>query len=147
MTAPAAVDILLVEDSPTDVELTLRSLQRARLANPIFTVRDGAEALDFLFGTGAHADRAGAAPPKVIFLDLKLPKVSGLEVLEQLKSDPRTRDIPVVVLTSSEGAPDIKESYRLGANSYLVKPVDFEKFLEAVAHAGLYWLIHNKPPR
>jgi two-component system response regulator len=147
MTAPAAVDILLVEDSPADVELTLRSLQRARLANPIATVSDGAEALEFLFATGKYADRAGAVPPKVIFLDLKLPKVSGLEVLERLKADPRTREIPVVVLTSSAEEPDIKASYRLGANSYLVKPVDFEKFVDSVSHAGLYWLLLNKPPR
>ena len=147
MTAPAAVDILLVEDSPADVELTLRSLQHVKLANPIATVNDGAEALEFLLGTGAYAGRAGAAPPKVIFLDLKLPKVSGLEVLERLKSDPRTREIPVVVLTSSAEEPDIKASYRLGANSYLVKPVDFEKFVESVSHAGLYWLLLNKPPR
>ena len=147
MTAPEVVDVLLVEDSPADVELTLHALQRAHLANPIATVGDGAEALEFLLGTGKHADRAGAVPPKVIFLDLKLPKVSGLEVLERLKSDPRTRDIPVVVLTSSAEEPDIKASYRLGANSYLVKPVDFEKFVESVSHAGLYWLLINKPPR
>ena len=147
MTAPAAVDILLVEDSPADKELTLRSLQHAHLANPIAIVSDGAEALEFLLGTGAYAGRAGAAPPKVIFLDLKLTKVSGLEVLERLKADPRTREIPVVVLTASEDEPDIKAAYRLGANSYLVKPVDFEKFLEAVSHAGLYWLLLNKPPR
>jgi CheY-like chemotaxis protein len=147
MTAPAEVDVLLVEDSPADVELTLRALQRARLANPMFIVRDGAAALEFLFRSGAYADRAGADPPKVIFLDLKLPKVSGLEVLGRLKADPRTREIPVVILTSTAEGPDIREAYRLGANSYLVKPVDFEKFLEAVAHAGLYWLLQNKPSR
>ncbi len=147
MTAPDPVDVLLVEDSPADAELTHRALQRARLANPILTVRDGAEALEFLFGTGAYADRAGADPPKVIFLDLKLPKVSGLEVLERLKADPRTREIPIVILTSMADGPDVRAAYRLGANSYLVKPVDFEKFLEAVAQAGLYWLLQNKPSR
>lgn len=147
MTAPAAVDVLLVEDSPADVELTLRSLGRVRLANTIATAADGAEALEFLFGTGKHAARAGAPLPKVVFLDLKLPKVSGLEVLERLRAEPATHEVPVVVLTSSAEEPDIRAAYRLGANSYLVKPVDFEKFVEAVSAAGLYWLILNKPPR
>ena len=147
MTASGAVDALLVEDNAADVEMTLRALQRADLVSHVATVADGAEALDFVHGTGPHAQRADARPLKVIFLDLKLPKVSGLEVLEQLKSDPRTREIPVVILTSSAEEPDIKASYRLGANSYLVKPVDFEKFVESVSHAGLYWLLLNRPPR
>jgi two-component system response regulator len=147
VTTPDIVDVLLVEDNPADVEMTMRALQRAHLANHIATVVDGADALDFLFATGPHADRAGAPPIKVVFLDLKLPKVSGLEVLERLKGDPRTRELPVVILTSSAEAPDVAAAYRLGANSYLVKPVDFEKFVESVSQAGLYWLLINKPPR
>lgn len=146
MTAPSAVDMLLIEDNPADVELTCRALQRARVVSPIATVADGAEALDFIFATGAFAHRADAALPKVIFLDLKLPKVSGLEVLGRIKEDPRTRHIPVVILTSSAEAPDIARAYQLGANSYLVKPVDFERFVEAVGNAGLYWLLLNQPP-
>lgn len=147
MTAPAATDVLLVEDNPADVEMTLRALQRAHLVNHIATVADGAEALDFVHGTGPYAHRAEAPPLKVVFLDLKLPKVSGLQVLERLKADPRTREVPVVILTSSAEAPDVAAAYRLGANSYLVKPVDFEKFAEAVSQAGLYWLLINQPPR
>jgi len=147
VTAPTAVDGLLVEDNPADAEMTLRALQRAHLERRIATVSDGAEALDFIYGTGPHAARAGARPLKVIFLDLKLPKVSGLEVLKHLKGDPRARDIPVVILTSSAETRDIAAAYRLGANSYLVKPVEFEKFVEAVAEAGRYWLILNNPSR
>jgi two-component system response regulator len=142
-----AIDILLVEDNPADVELTLRALRKANLANPIRVVADGEEALDYLFGGGAGGTTAGAHHPRVVFLDLKLPKVSGLDVLRRIKSDPATKTIPVVVLSSSREEPDIKTAYALGANSYIVKPVDFEKFVEAVGHLGLYWLLLNEGPR
>ncbi len=140
------VEILLVEDNPNDVELTLHALKKHNLANRIHVVRDGAEALDFIFGSGAYAGRRLEDHPKVILLDLKLPLVDGLEVLERIKSDPHTRTIPVVVLTSSREEPDIARSYELGANSYIVKPVDFQQFAEAVRHLGLYWLLLNQPP-
>lgn len=140
------VEILLVEDNPNDVELTLHALGRYRLTNRIHVVRDGAEALEFVFGTGAYADRSLESSPKVVLLDLKLPKVDGLEVLRRMKSDERTRTIPVVVLTSSREEPDVRESYRLGVNSYIVKPVNFEQFTEAVRQLGLYWLLLNQPP-
>lgn len=140
------VEILLVEDNPNDVELTLHALKKHNLANRIHVVRDGAEALDFIFGSGAYAGRRLEDHPKVILLDLKLPLVDGLEVLERIKSDPRTRTIPVVVLTSSREEPDIARSYELGANSYIVKPVDFQQFAEAVRNLGLYWLLLNQPP-
>ena len=140
------VEILLVEDNPNDVELTLHALSENHLTNRIEVVRDGAEALDFLFGAGPRAQESAAQRPKVILLDLKLPKVDGLEVLRRIKSDPRTKNIPVVVLTSSREDPDIQESYRLGVNSYIVKPVDFDQFTEAVRHLGLYWLLLNQPP-
>jgi two-component system response regulator len=139
------VEILLVEDNPNDVELTLRALKKHNLANRIHVVRDGAEALEFLFCTGAYADR-DIKNPKVILLDLKLPKVDGLEVLRQVKSDPRTRTIAVVVLTSSREERDVVQSYKLGTNSYIVKPVDFEQFTEAVRQLGLYWLLLNELP-
>lgn len=139
------VEILLVEDNPYDEELAIHALQRRNLANAIHVVRDGAEALDFIFRTGPHAGRSNHHP-KVILLDLKLPKVDGLEVLRRLKSDPETRVIPVVVLTSSGEERDIVESYHLGVNSYIVKPVDFEQFTEAVQQLGYYWLLFNKPP-
>jgi two-component system, response regulator len=140
-----AIDILLVEDNPEDVELTLRALRKANLANPIHVVADGEEALDYLFG--ADGTTAGIHHPRVVFLDLKLPKVSGLDVLRRIKSDPATKTIPVVVLSSSREEPDIKTAYALGVNSYIVKPVDFEKFVEAIGHLGLYWLLLNERPR
>ena len=139
------VEILLVEDNPRDVEMTLRALKKRNLANNVHVAKDGAEALDFLFATGAHVARDPNHTPKVVLLDLKLPKVSGLEVLKKLKSDERTRTIPVVVLTSSQEERDMVESYRLGVNSYIVKPVDFDKFVESVGEIGLYWLLVNKP--
>ena len=141
-----AVEILLVEDNPRDVELTLHVFRRHHLTNRIHVVRDGAEALDFLFCRGAYAERNIHQAPKVMLLDLKLPKVDGLEVLRRIKADARTRTIPVVVLTSSREEPDIAESYHLGVNSYIVKPVDFEQFTEAVRLLGMYWLLLNQPP-
>ena len=141
------VDILIVEDNPNDLELTLRALKRGHIVNPIHSVSDGAEALDFLFGRGAYEGRDTAQIPKVILLDLKLPKVDGLEVLRRVKGDERTKIIPVVVLTSSREERDVVESYRLGVNSYIVKPVDFENFVQAVSHLGLYWLLLNQSPR
>jgi len=147
MTDTEAVDILLVEDNPQDAELTTRALKKNNLANRLFTVEDGAEALDFVFCRGKYATRDNAHSPKVVLLDLKLPKVSGLEVLRALKQDERTRAIPVVVVTSSREDPDIKTAYSLGANSYVVKPVDFDAFAEAVSSLGLYWLLVNQPPR
>lgn len=141
------VEILLVEDNPDDVEMTLHALRESKLSNRIEVARDGAEALDFIFCAGAYATRSSDDSPKVILLDLKLPKVDGLEVLKRLKSDPHTRAIPVVVLTSSREERDIVESYQLGVNSYIVKPVDFEQFTEAVRCLGLYWLLLNQRPR
>jgi len=142
----APVDILLVEDNPSDVELTLHAFKKHQLANRIQVVRDGAEALAFIFGTGASTGRPLRASPRLILLDLKLPKVDGLEVLRRLKADPRTRSIPVVMLTSSQEERDIVQSYRLGVNSYITKPVDFEQFTEAVRQLGFYWLLLNQPP-
>ena len=142
-----SVEILLVEDNPNDVELTLHAFKKHNFANPIEVVRDGAEALEFIFCTGAYAHRRIENGPKVILLDLKLPKVDGLEVLRRVKADPRTRLIPVVVLTSSREERDIVESYALGVNSYIVKPVNFEQFSEAVPNLGMYWLLLNQPPR
>ena len=140
------VEILLVEDNPADVELTLRALTSRHLANQLFVCRDGAEAIDFFFGAGPNTLREIGVAPKVILLDLNLPKVDGLEVLRRLRDDERTRAIPVVVLTSSAEQPDIATAYRLGANSYIVKPVDFEAFSRAVSDLGLYWLLVNRPP-
>jgi two-component system response regulator len=142
-----AVDILLVEDNPQDAELTIRALKKHNLANRLILVEDGAEALDFIFGRGKYAIRANGDPPRVVLLDLKLPKLSGLEVLRVLKQDERTRSIPVVIVTSSREDPDIKTAYGLGANSYVVKPVDFDAFAEAVSSLGLYWLLVNQPPK
>ena len=142
----STIELLLVEDNPNDVELTLNALQEHHLANHVQVVRDGAEALEFAFCTGAYAQRRPDPRPKLILLDLKLPKVSGLQVLERLKSDPRTRTIPVVVLTSSREEPDIQASYNLGVNSYIVKPVDFEQLIGAARQLGLYWLLLNEPP-
>ena len=140
------IEILLVEDNPNDVELTLRAFKQHKLTNPVRVARDGAEALAFLFGEGPEAQAGIGHPPKVILLDLKLPKIDGLEVLRRIKSDPRTRAIPVVVLTSSREEQDIVKSYAFGVNSYIVKPVDFEQFTEAARILGLYWTLLNEPP-
>ena len=140
------VEILLVEDNPHDVELTLRALKRRNLANHVHVVQDGAEALDYIFAGGAYAERNKYDSPKVILLDLKLPKVDGLEVLRKIKSDEDTKTIPVVVLTSSREEQDMIESYKLGVNSYIVKPVDFDKFLDSVGELGFYWLLLNEMP-
>ncbi len=146
MQVPNGVEILLVEDNPRDAELTMRALKKHSLANHLVHVRDGHEALEWLFATGQYADRDINASPKVILLDLKLPKVDGVEVLKAIRADERTRLIPVVVLTSSREEQDIVNSYRLGVNSYIVKPVEFEKFSEAVADAGHYWILVNQKP-
>lgn len=143
---PGEVEILLVEDNPTDAELCLRALKKHNLANNLVWVKDGAEALDFLFASGAYADRDLSQPPKVVLLDLRLPKVDGMEVLRKLKQDQRTRSIPVVVLTSSKEDRDVSESYRLGVNSYISKPVEFDAFANSVAELGFYWLRVNRPP-
>ena len=142
-----AVEILLVEDNPQDLELALRALKKARLSNRIQIARDGAEALEFIFCEGPFAARSIDQVPKVILLDLKLPKIDGLEVLKKIKADLRTKAIPVVVLTSSKEQNDVVESYRLGVNSYIVKPVNFDRFAEAVEDIGLYWLLLNQPPK
>jgi two-component system response regulator len=140
------VEILLVEDNPNDVELTRHAFRQHHLANSMFVVRDGAEALEFVFGTGRYEDRDTGIQPRLMLLDLKLPLVDGLEVLRRVKGDPRTQRIPVVVLTSSAEERDVVESYDLGVNSYIVKPVDFEQFADAVQTLGLYWLLLNHPP-
>lgn len=138
--------ILLVEDNPDDVELTLRAFDRSKVANRIVVVRDGQEALDYLFATGTHAARDADAMPEVVLLDLKLPKVDGLEVLQRMRADALTRRLPVVVLTSSNEEQDKLRSYDLGANSFVRKPVDFAQFIEAARQLGLYWLVVNEPP-
>jgi two-component system response regulator len=138
--------ILLVEDNPDDVALTERALKKARIANKLVIARDGPEALDFLFGTGAHAGRDTSITPEVVLLDLKLPKLDGLEVLRRLRADQRTKLLPVVILTSSKEDRDLTRSYELGANSYIRKPVDFKQFVKAVQDLGLYWLVLNEPP-
>ena len=138
--------ILLVEDNPDDEELTLRALKKNNILNEVTVVRDGAQALDYLFCQGAYAGRDASRHPAVTLLDLKLPKVEGLEVLKRLRADQRTRLLPVVILTSSKEEQDLVNGYRLGANSYIRKPVDFTKFMEAVRQLGLYWLVLNEPP-
>lgn len=140
------VEILLVEDNPTDAELAIRALKKSNLANRLVWVKDGAEALDFIFAAGAYAGRNIGNGPRVILLDLRLPKVDGMEVLRRVKGDERTRTIPVVVLTSSKEDRDVAESYRLGVNSYISKPVEFDEFARTVAELGLYWLLVNHPP-
>jgi two-component system, response regulator len=140
------VELLLVEDNPQDLALALRAFKKANLANRIHVARDGVEALDFIFCEGAHADRKITDAPKVILLDLKLPKIDGLEVLKRIKGDPRTKIIPIVVLTSSKEQSDVIESYQFGVNSYIVKPVSFEQFADSVRDLGLYWLLKNQPP-
>lgn len=144
MNTTNVVEILIVEDTPEDLELALRALRRAKLANNFHVARDGAEALEFIFGEGTHAGRQLEDGPKVVLLDLKLPKVDGLEVLRRIKSDPRTAGIPVVVLTSSNEQNDVVECYKLGVNSYIVKPVNFERFAAAVQELGMYWLLLNR---
>jgi len=141
------VDILLVEDNPNDVELTIRALRKHHIANKIFVVEDGEEALDFVFCRGKFAERDTTKPLKVIFLDLKLPKVNGLEVLREIKSNEKTKRLPVVIVTSSKEDPDIKAAYELGANSYVVKPVNFDDFVQAMHSTGLFWLLVNEIPK
>jgi two-component system response regulator len=140
------VEILLVEDNPNDVELTLHALRKHNLANSIHVVRDGEEALDFLFCRGAYQSRDAGLTPKVVLLDLKLPKVDGLEVLRQIRADERTHPLPVVIMTSSREERDVVAGYKLGINSYIVKPVEFDQFSEAVRQIGCYWLLLNQPP-
>jgi two-component system response regulator len=140
------IDMLLVEDNPHDAELTLRALKGRNLANRLLVVEDGAEALDFIFCRGRYAERRMPHPPKVILLDVRLPKLNGLEVLREIKADPRTHSIPVVMVTSSGEDPDIKAAYELGANSYVVKPLEFDAFMDTMSNLGLYWLLVNQAP-
>jgi two-component system, response regulator len=140
------VEILLVEDNPYDAELATRALQKSKITNKIYHVKDGEEALDFLFNRGDYKERVNAKRPKVILLDLKMPKVSGLEVLKSIKANENTRTIPVVVLTSSKEEQDIIESYNLGVNSYIVKPVEVDKFFKAISDLEVYWLLLNQVP-
>ncbi len=140
------IEVLLVEDNPNDAELTLNALRRRHMANHILHVQDGEEALEFLRGDGRYAGRDVNHPPKVVLLDLKMPKMDGLKVLRAMKADPRTQEIPVVMLTSSGEDRDLDEAYRLGVNSYIVKPVEFDTFSEAVAQLGCYWLVLNQAP-
>jgi two-component system response regulator len=147
MSGSGEIEILLVEDNPDDVDMTLRALRKANIVNHIKVVRDGAEALAFIFGEGQYAAHHVENVPKLILLDLKLPKVDGFEVLKRVKSDPRTRLIPVVILTSSKEQRDVVEGYQLGVNSYIVKPVHFEGFVEAVGKLGMYWLLLNQAPK
>lgn len=141
------IEILLVEDNMSDAEMTMRALKKNNLTNSVLHLKDGAEALDFIFGEGAYADRIVEHTPKVILLDLKMPKVNGIQVLQRIKSDERTKKVPVVVLTSSKEDPDIKECYSLGVNSYVVKPVQFEQFVKTISELGLYWVLLNQPPK
>jgi two-component system response regulator len=138
--------ILLVEDNPDDEALTMRALKKSNILNDVVVARDGAEALDYLFGTGAYAGRDTRLQPQIVLLDLKLPKVDGLEVLKRMRADARTRLLPVVILTTSNEERDVISSYQLGANSYIRKPVDFEQFMDAVRQLGLFWLVLNVPP-
>jgi two-component system, response regulator len=140
------VEVLLVEDNPSDIKLALHAFKTNKLANHVHVVRDGAEALEFIFGIDRYAGRSVADPPKVVLLDLKLPFVDGIEVLRRIKADPRTQMIPVVVMTASKEERDIVESYKLGVNSYIVKPVDFDQFTESVRQLGYYWLLLNQLP-
>lgn len=140
------IEILIVEDNPNDAELTLRALDKHKLVNKSHVVRDGEEALEFLFATGRYADRSIESPPQVVLLDLKLPKLDGFDVLRRMRTDERTKRIPVVILTSSKQNPDIEAAYELGANSFVTKPVEFDAFVKAVSDVGLYWLLLNQPP-
>lgn len=140
------VEILLVEDNPSDAELTLRAMKKNNLGNKVTHLKDGAEAIDYLFGQGQYKNRDVQHQPKVILLDLKMPKVDGIEVLRKVKADDRTKSIPIVVLTSSSEDPDVKTCYNLGANSYIVKPVGFDNFTKTVAELGFYWVLMNQPP-
>lgn len=140
------VEILLIEDNIHDAEMTIRALKKNHLTNKLIHLMDGAIALEFLFGTGYYSGRNVLQKPKVILLDLKMPKLDGLEVLKEIKGNDLTRKIPVVILTSSQEHPDVEKCYALGANSYIVKPVEFEKFINSVSDIGLYWLVHNQPP-
>ena len=139
------VEIVLVEDDPNDAELIIRVLKKHNLSNKIIHLKDGAEALDFLLARGAYAQRTNCRTPKVVLLDLKLPKLNGIEVLQQIKSNERTKNVPVVVLTSSKEERDLKEAYELGVNSYVTKPINFDEFARTVAEMGMYWLMLNKP--
>jgi two-component system response regulator len=141
------VQILIVEDNPNDAELTLRALRKHNLLNEVYIAEDGQEALDFVFCEGKFASRNISSPLKVIFLDLKLPKISGLEVLERIKSNPKTKKLPVVIVTSSKEDPDIKAAYQLGTNGYVVKPVDFNDFIKVIQNTGLFWLLVNESPK
>jgi two-component system, response regulator len=141
------IDILLIEDNPNDAELTLRALKKNNIANKIQLIKDGAEALDYFFAKGNYSNRNMMLNPKLVILDLKLPKVDGLEILRRVKSDERTKTIPIVIMTSSKEENDIVASYKLGANSFIVKPVDFEKFMVSVKELGMYWLLLNEPPK
>jgi two-component system response regulator len=141
------VDLLLVEDNANDAELTIRELKKNNMANNLIHLKDGEEALDFIFGTGKYASQNDILPrPKIVLLDIQMPKVNGIEVLAKIKSDPRTQSIPVVILTSSKEDPDIQKCYAYGVNSYIIKPVNFESFAEAIKNLGFYWLLLNQPP-
>jgi two-component system response regulator len=145
---PNSVEVLLVEDNVTDAELTIRELRKHNMANNLVHVKNGEDALDFIFATGKFAaNREIQYPPKVVLLDIQMPKVNGIEVLQRIKADARTRSVPVVILTSSRESPDIRKCYELGANSYIVKPVNFEGFARAIKDLGFYWLLLNQPPK
>jgi two-component system response regulator len=140
------IEILLVEDNPTDAEMTIHVLRKNNLANKLLHVKDGAEALDFIFAEGVYTDRQVEQKPRLILMDLKMPKVNGIEVLENIKADERTKKIPVVILTSSKEDPDISKCYELGVNAYVVKPVSFDSFQRAITQLGLFWMVVNQPP-